>query len=118
MTLVANANFGILATRSARAMHDPYRLRERRAQGKPGGRRTRSLACEIKKAHERSHHRFTGNIRPSLRNGFNAFLRALPGDRAFLSPSSADISANLTPASSSQDHTTSPSAGDITRQLM
>ena len=34
-----------------------------------------------------SHHRFTGNSRPSLRDGFNGFLRARPGDRAFLSPS-------------------------------
>jgi hypothetical protein len=25
------------------------------------------------------------------RNGFNGFLRSLPGDRAFLSPSSADM---------------------------
>ncbi len=31
------------------------------------------------KAHERSHHRFTGNTRLSPRNGFNGFLRALPG---------------------------------------
>jgi len=44
------------------------------------------------------------------RNGFNGFLRALPGDRAFLSPSSADNSADLTPASGRQDHTTSQSA--------
>jgi hypothetical protein len=55
------------------------------------------------------------------RNGFNGFLRALPGDRALLPPSSADLvlsapgradltSANLTPASGRQDHTTSPSA--------
>jgi hypothetical protein len=44
------------------------------------------------------------------RNGFNGFLRALPGDRACLPPSSTDNSANLTPASGRQDHTTSPSA--------
>src|SRR6266481_424867 len=55
------------------------------------------------------------------RNGFNGFLRALPGDRAVLPPSSADMflskpgwadlnSANLTPASGRQDHTTSPYA--------
>ncbi len=45
------------------------------------------------------------------RNGFNGFLRALPGDRAFLSPSPAEASsADLTPASRRQDHTTSPSA--------
>src|SRR3981189_507900 len=38
-------------------------------------------------------------------------LRALPGDRAFLSPSLADLySTNLMPASRHQDHTTSPSA--------
>jgi hypothetical protein len=37
--------------------------------------------------------------------------RALPGDRAFLPPSPAvSSSANLTPASRRQDHTTSPSA--------
>src|ERR1700737_1855290 len=37
-------------------------------------------------------------------------LRALPGDRALLPPSPALLSANLTPASGCQDHTTSPSA--------
>src|ERR1019366_7706383 len=44
------------------------------------------------------------------RNGFNGFLRALPGDRALLPPSLANYSANLTPVSGRQDHTTSPSA--------
>src|SRR6202022_205286 len=53
-------------------------------------------------------HRETPGI--PARNGFNGFLRALPGDRAFLSPSSALLLANLTPASRRQDHTTSPSA--------
>ena len=42
-----------------------------------------------------SHHGHTGNTRHSPRNGFNGFLRALPGDRACLPPSSADRSANL-----------------------
>ena len=37
-------------------------------------------------------------------------FRALPGDRAFLPPSPALLSANLTPASGRQDHTSSPSA--------
>jgi hypothetical protein len=58
-------------------------------------------------------HEHTGSaeaIRPSLRNGFNGFLRALLGDRAFLPPSPANCSADLTPASGRQDHTTSPSA--------
>jgi hypothetical protein len=54
----------------------------------------------------------TGIIRPSLRNGFNGFLRALPGDRALLPPSPPRslLLENLTPASGRQDHTTSPYA--------
>jgi hypothetical protein len=60
-------------------------------------------------AHERSHHRYNHN-RLSPRNGFNGFLRALPGDRALLPPSSALLIADLTPASGRQNHTTSPSA--------
>jgi hypothetical protein len=40
-------------------------------------------------------------------------LRALPGDRAFLPPSPAGLTANLTPASGRQDHTTSPSASTL-----
>jgi hypothetical protein len=36
---------------------------------------------QMKKAHERSHHGFTGNTRHSLRNGFTASFVALPGDR-------------------------------------
>jgi hypothetical protein len=57
-----------------------------------------------------SHHRFSQINRRSLRDGFNGFLRALPGDRAFLPPSSADRSAHLAPASGRQNHATSPSA--------
>jgi hypothetical protein len=57
-----------------------------------------------------SNHRFTGNIRHSLRNGFNGVLRALPGDRALLPPSSVGRTTNLTPASGRQNHTTFPSA--------
>ena len=44
---------------------------------------------------------------------FYGLFRALPGDRAFLPPSSADCSANLTPASGRQDHTASPSATSV-----
>jgi hypothetical protein len=41
--------------------------------------------------------------------GFNGLLRALPGDRACLPPSSADRSAHLAPASGRQDYTAWPS---------
>ena len=55
----------------------------------PGAQCTRSLVCEVvvQDAHEysqRSHRKSPGI---PARNGFNGFLRDLPGDRAFLSPS-------------------------------
>jgi hypothetical protein len=74
--------------------------------------RTRSLACKNKK-HASKSPQVRRNTRPSLRNGFNGLLRALPGDRAFLPPSPvrcASIVTKLTSASRCQDHTTSPSA--------
>src|ERR1700694_5505843 len=66
-------------------------LCKQRAQGMPGARCARSLVCEISKAYEHSHHGHTGITRHSLRNGFNKLLRALPGDRAFLPPSPAEL---------------------------
>jgi hypothetical protein len=68
---------------------------------------------EVKKPYECSHHGYTGFARHSPRDGFNGFLRSLPGDRALLPPSSArceSILADLIPASGYQDATTSPSA--------
>jgi hypothetical protein len=70
--------------------------------------RSRVQQCTKQNAHE--HTGSAEAIRHSLRNGFNGLFRALPGDRAFLPPSPALLSANLTPASGRQDHTTSPSA--------
>src|SRR5216683_6526609 len=57
----------------------------------PGAQCTRSLACEIKQTHELVTTVTPEITRHSPRNGFNGFLRALPGDRACLSPSSADM---------------------------
>jgi hypothetical protein len=56
----------------------------------PDARRVRSRACSVENTRV-SHHGHTGITRHSLRNGFNGFLRALPGDRACLSPSSAKV---------------------------
>ena len=55
-------------------------------------------------------YRFSGGNPAFPAQWFYGFLRALPGDRAFLPPSLADRSTSLTPASGRQDHTTSPSA--------
>src|SRR5882724_11806096 len=81
---------------------------QKRAQGMPDARCTRSRLCS--KKHRRQQLQVHRNNRHSLRNGFNGFLRALLGDHAWLPPSSADRSAHLTPASERQDHTPSPSA--------
>jgi len=51
---------------------------DQRAQGMPGARCARSLACEMKKAHERSHHGHTGITRHSPRNGFTAYNALSP----------------------------------------
>jgi hypothetical protein len=48
---------------------------------------TRWCALSSKSMHTSTHIGGTGNIRHSPRNGLNSFLRALPGDRAFLPPS-------------------------------
>ena len=77
--------------------------------GNAGCPRTRSRVRKVESTRV-SHHGYAGTPGIPARSGFNGFLRALPGDRAFLSPSLADKSANLTPASRRQDHTTSPSA--------
>src|SRR6266446_10539471 len=77
-----------------------------------------------------SNNEYPGITRRSPRNGFNGFLRALLGDRALLPPSPTDMflskpgwadlnSANLTPASGRQDHTTSPyAATSLVRSLL
>src|SRR5258706_7886380 len=76
----------------------------------PGAHCTRSLACEIDKAHERSHHRYTG-VNPAFpAQWFYGLLRALPGDQALLSPSPSLLLADLTPTLGRQNHTTSPYA--------
>src|SRR6266567_9545095 len=54
--------------------------------------------------------RCVNHVGHSPRNGFNGFLRALPGDQACLTPSPALLLTDLTPASGRQNHTTSPSA--------
>jgi len=60
---------------------------QKRAQGKPDARCTRGLVCKIVQKHAHEHTGPAEAIRLSLRNGFNGLWRALPGDRACLTPS-------------------------------
>jgi len=83
---------------------------DQRAQGKPGARRTRSLACKVKK-----HTSVITTGLPSLPGLPCAMVLRLtsrsprrPG--SFATVVSRKPPQNLTPASGRQDHTTSPSA--------
>ena len=71
------------ATRPSFVSYRPSRLGGRREDRAPDAPAASYAKVKSIRA---SHHRFTGSIRPSLRNGFNGFLRARPGDRALLSP--------------------------------
>src|SRR5712672_1932869 len=75
----------------------------------PGARCTGRLACKIAKKRTRAY-RFSGGNPAFPAQWFYGVLRALPGDQACLTPSSALLIADLTPASGRQNHTTSPYA--------
>jgi len=83
----------------------------------PGGKRTRSLVWK-KITHELV--TTVAPVHPAFphANGFNGFLRSLPGDRLFVSvvPGKRQLLKNLVPASGYQDATTSPSASRAIRQ--
>jgi hypothetical protein len=84
-----------IASRSRRAnprefCHRPPAPRIQRAQGMPGARCARSRVWCVESTRV-SHHGHAGITRHSPRNGFNGFLRALPGDRACLPPSSSGV---------------------------
>ena len=85
--------------------------------------------CAKGKSTQASHHRFSTVSRHSPRNGFNGFLRALPGVHDVLSHRHPLITAcrahqgrhrepaDLAPAKGRQDHTTSPSAVSVIRLM-
>jgi hypothetical protein len=67
--------------------HAPGLRNSRPSKTEGAGNAGRSMhpqpRVQIKKARKRSHHRFTGTIRHSLREWFYGLFHALPGDRAF-----------------------------------
>src|SRR5258706_7112315 len=66
--------------------------------------------AKLSEAPEHSPHRYTGNHPAFPAQWFYGLLRALPGDQAFLTPSSRENLRDLTPASGRQNHTTWPYA--------
>jgi hypothetical protein len=99
-----------LAARYARVWLSTCRPLQSRAQGMPGARCARCRVCRGSGGEHTRWSGHTGITRHSPRNGFNGFLRA-PRRPGFLATVACGLaSANLTPASGCQDHTTSPSA--------
>jgi len=109
-------------------VHVGFALGHQRAWGMPGAQCTRSLACKMIVSTRASHHRSTRFIPASPHaNGFNGLLRALPGDRLVvtvglrikvLRQTRSGLTKppqDLTPAPGRQDHTTSPSASNVSR---
>jgi hypothetical protein len=86
--------------------------KNKRAQGKPGARCTRGLACNSAQKNAHEHTGSAEAIRPSLRSGLPAYSELSPvtGLSCHRRPREVLLPANLTPASGCQDHTASPSA--------
>jgi len=114
MTLVAFFDIRLrdLATCSVRGLHFVCPLRELRAQGRPGARCTRGLACNCAQRTRTRAYRFSGNTPAFPAQWLYGLLRALPGERLFCHRRRArrEPLRNLTPAPRRQDHTTSPYA--------
>ena len=93
-----------------------HALLARRAQGKPGARCTRGLACKKVERRTRAY-RFSGSSPAFPAQWFYGLCRALPGDRLSCHRRlRRSFPANLTPASRRQDHTILPSASCALRQ--
>src|ERR1700686_4916284 len=105
-----------LAARFARGLPEIILTLQTRAQGIPGARCTRGLVCKSAQNKRTRAYRFSGGNPAFPAQWFYGLFRALPGDRAFLPPSPALLSAKFTPASGRQDHTSSPSASHAVRQ--
>jgi hypothetical protein len=106
------ACFRDLAAHSARVFLFISRPLQQRAQGRPGARCTRGLACIVHREHAHEHTGSAENIRPSLRNGFTAYIVLSLVRRALLPPSPARSfgSHELDASVGRRNHTTSPSA--------
>src|SRR4051812_7656356 len=63
----------ILAAQCARGLPSVSPPENRRAQGRPGARCTRGLACTMHKANAHEHTGSAETLRPSPRNGFTAY---------------------------------------------
>src|SRR5437016_71008 len=111
------------AARFARGFTNSLAPSKQRAQGKPGADCTRGLVCQTHSNRRTRAYRFSRNSPAFPAQWLYGLLRALPGERACLPPSSLRslLLKNLTPASRRHDHTTSPYASafssDVKKRL-
>jgi len=96
-----------LAARCARGLHVRCPSGNQRAQGRPGARCTRGLACQMRKQKRTRAYRFSGSIPAFPAQWLYGLYRALPGERlcCHRRPWEACFSRGLTPAPRRQDHT-------------
>jgi hypothetical protein len=87
---------------------------KQRAQGRPGAGWHPWSACRKKHAAEPQAQPKTSGLPCAM---VLRLIRDLPGDQALLPPSPADRSADLAPTLGRQDHTISPSAGNVIRLM-
>jgi hypothetical protein len=98
------------AARSARGLPEIFLTLQSEGAGNTGcALHPRSRVQNCTKTRTRAY-RFSGGNPAFPAQWLYGLSRALPGDRALLPPSPALPSANLTPASGCQDHTSLPSA--------
>ena len=87
----------VLATHCARGLQELC-PRNQRAQGRPGARCTRGLVCNVHRRRRTRAYRFSGNNRPSLRNGFTAYFVLSPVNGFVATVVDRMLPTNLTPA--------------------
>jgi hypothetical protein len=87
----------VLAASFARALLVVLALFWKRAQGRPGARCSHDRLCARMRVHlaQAENHRAAETSRPSLRDGFTAYIALSPGSDALLPPSPCERSQDL-----------------------
>ena len=109
--LNSRCNFAFSRRDAPEVLQVTFAPKKQRAQGRPGARCTRGLACGLHKTKCTRAYRFSGNTPAFPAQWLYGLYRALPGERLFCHRRHAkNALRNLTPAPRRQDHTTSPYA--------
>ncbi len=109
----ASRSRGAYRPRSASSLASSRKRGRREDRVRAAPAVSRALLCKRKRARA---YRFSGGIRPSLRNGFTAYFVLFPVNGFLATVASRADPRNLTPAPRRQNHTTSPYATGQPRQ--